>query len=395
MPKDYESLQVTHAEERIEPASPKSEPAAPQTPSSANEAPEKKGSGLTRRLILGAIALAVIAVGAKFAHGYWTDGRFQISTDDAYVQADFAIMAPRITGYVAKVPAVENSMVKAGDPLVVLENGDYQDALHLAQAQIDAQRAAVERISRQMLAADATVEQANARVAAAKAVRTQTEADLARYVSLAGKDVATEQKLEEARAANESAEASVQEAVAGVATAVADREVTAAEKREAEAVLPGLAADLSKAQRDLDSTILRAPSDGVVGNLSVAQGDYVTPGKRLLAIVPLTQVYVEANFKETQIEPLAPGTKVKLHVDAFPDRDFEGTVDGIAPASGSVFSLLPPENATGNFTKVVQRLPIRINVPAEVADQGWLRPGLSVTVSADTRTTPATNLAAR
>ena len=138
----------------------------------------------------------------------------------------------------------------------------------------------------------------------------------------------------------------------------------------------------------LNETVLRAPVDGVVGNLSVAIGDYVTPGKRLMAIVPLRDTYIEANFKETQIEKLLPGTHVRVDVDAYPDRSFDATVIGISPASGAVFSLLPPENATGNFTKVVQRLPVRVQVPDDVAEAGWLRPGMSVVVTADTRTTP-------
>jgi membrane fusion protein (multidrug efflux system) len=197
-------------------------------------------------------------------------------------------------------------------------------------------------------------------------------------------------------AAAAAAAAQVREAEAGVATARANRAVIVAQKTEAQAMIAGLEAARDKAQRDLDATTLRAPFDGTVGNLSVAVGDLVTPGKRLLAVVPLDAVYVEANFKETQIAELRPGTEVELHFDAFPDRGVTGRIEGIAPASGAQFSLLPPENATGNFTKVVQRLPVRIAVPPEVAAEGWLRPGLSVTAFADVRTgDAATAVAAR
>jgi membrane fusion protein (multidrug efflux system) len=320
-----------------------------------------------------------------------------VTTDDAYVHADFATLAPKITGYVVAVPAQESRAVRAGEPLVRLEDGDYRDALALAEAQLAAQQAAIARIDRQAAVADASVVQAHARVEAARAALTQASADLARYRSLAANDVASAQRLEAAQAQETSAQAAVREAEAGVATAEANRAVIDAQKAEAEAMIAGLAASREKARRDLDATVIRAPFDGTVGNLSVAVGDLVAPGKRLLAVVPLDKVYVEANFKETQIAELRPGTEVHLSFDAFPGRELTGRVEGIAPASGAQFSLLPPENATGNFTKVVQRVPVRIAVPEAVAAEGWLRPGLSVIAEADSRTggAPADAVAAR
>jgi membrane fusion protein, multidrug efflux system len=396
MPKDFDANSPRPRSEGERPAArPDASVPAITAPAEAPEAPASRRPG-RKSLAFGLLIAALIGAAAWWGHGYWTVGRFMVRTDDAYVQADFAVLAPKITGYVAQVPAVENAAVKAGDPLVVLEDGDYRDALALAEAQLTSQAAAVDRIGRQAEAADAGVTQSRARVEAAQATRTQTAADLARYQRLASNDVATAQRLESAQAADASAAAALQEAVAGVATAEANVAVTAAQKAEAEAMIGGLRASRDKAQRDLDATVIRAPFDGTVGNLSVAAGDWVAPGKRLLAVVPLAKVYVEANFKETQIAQLAPGTPVGLHFDAFPERDFTGRVEGIAPASGAQFSLLPPENATGNFTKVVQRLPVRIAVPAEVAAQGWLRPGLSVTASADTRgAAPADAVAAR
>jgi membrane fusion protein, multidrug efflux system len=142
---------------------------------------------------------------------------------------------------------------------------------------------------------------------------------------------------------------------------------------------------LAKAERDLSFTVIRAPVDGVIGNRAVQTGDYVQTGQRLASLVPLDEVYVDANFKETQLAHLRPGQKVEISVDALPDQAIEGTVASVAPASGAVFSLLPPDNATGNFTKIVQRLPVRIKVPAEVAAQGDLRPGMSVVVSVNTK----------
>lgn len=398
MPKDFDAQPLQRRAEAAGPtplrAVPTTESPAPVAPvearessqATAAEAAPKKGG--PRRLILGLLATAAVAVAAWYGHDYWANGRFLVSTDDAYVEADFAVLSPKMTGYVTSVPAVANQAVKAGDPLVVMDDGDYRNALSVAEAQLRTQEATVTRIERQAVAAEAGVTQAQARVTSAAAVHDQAAADLDRYTRLASNDVATTQRLEAARASEATAAASVEEEKAGVASAEANLDVVRAQATEAAAALPGLAAARDRAQRDLDSTILRAPSDGIVGNLSVAAGDYVTPGKRLLAVVPLNAVYVDANFKETQIEKLLPGTQVTLAVDAFPDRKITGVIEGVAPASGAVFSLLPPENATGNFTKVVQRLPVRIAIPDDVAAEGWLRPGLSITVTADPRTAP-------
>lgn len=387
MPKDFDADRSRFQTVAESPGAAPRPAADAAVPSLAESTPaEGNAKGGRRRVVLAVIAAVVLSAAGWFGYDYWTVGRFMVDTDDAYVQADFAVLAPKITGYVAVVPAWENAAVKAGDPLVVLEDGDYRDALRLAEAQLAAQRAAVERIASQGKAADASIAQAQARVEAVEATQRQADADLTRYQNLAKNDVASAQRLETAQAAQASAAAAVREAEAGVATAVANRAVIDAQSAEAEATIAGLEAQRDKAQRDLDATVIRAPFDGTVGNLSVAVGDLVSAGKRLLAVVPLSAVYVEANFKETQIAELGRGAKVHLHFDAFPDRDVIGTVEGIAPASGAQFSLLPPENATGNFTKVVQRVPVRIAVPADVAAEGWLRPGLSVQASADVRT---------
>ncbi|KFI27819.1 hypothetical protein CG51_08490 [Haematobacter missouriensis] len=348
---------------------------------------QKAPPGRKRFILIGLLAVALIALLA-FGWHYWTIGRFEVSTDDAYVRVDFAILAPKTAGYVATVPAIANQAVHAGDPLVTLEDGDARDALAQAEAQLAVQQASIQRIESQEAAAATSITQAEAQVTAAEAVSVQAAADLTRYIRLAQTDAASAQRLESARATAATSEASLAEARAGVSAAEANARVVSAQKLEAEAMVPGLTAQRDQAARVLNETVLRAPVDGVVGNLSVAIGDYVTPGKRLMAIVPLRDTYIEANFKETQIEKLLPGTHVRVDVDAYPDRSFDATVIGISPASGAVFSLLPPENATGNFTKVVQRLPVRVQVPDDVAEAGWLRPGMSVVVTADTRTTP-------
>ncbi|WP_341991772.1 HlyD family efflux transporter periplasmic adaptor subunit, partial [Azorhizobium sp. AG788] len=177
-------------------------------------------------------------------------------------------------------------------------------------------------------------------------------------------------------------------ATAAVASAEATLEVLKAQRDEASSTRKELEAALAKAQLDLDATVLRAPFDGVIGNKGVEVGDYVTAGKRLAALVPENGAYVDANFKETQLRTLHAGQSVDVILDADPDHPIVGTVESIAPAAGQVFSLLPPENATGNFTKIVQRVPVRVRVPASVLESGRLRPGLSAVVTIDTRSDP-------
>ncbi len=387
MPKDIQAQQTDRAEML--------DPDGTDVPSEADaqagaNAPGKQGKppSRARKALPFVLLAAVVGLGGWYGYGWWTNGRFHISTDDAYVDARVAIVAPRLAGYVEAIPVAENASVSAGDALIVIESGDYADALKTAEAQLAAQRAAVVRADRQIEAARAAVLQADARRESAVAVRDQAEADFARYGQLAQTSIVSGQKLEAARSDAATAGATVHEMDAGIVSAHAQLAVVEAKRAEAVAAVQGLEAARDHARRTLEAAIIRAPFAGVVGNLSVAVGDYVTPGKRLLAVAPLEAVYVEANFKETQLDGIVPGATATLKVDAYPDLDIEGRVESIAPASGSIFSLLPPENATGNFTKVVQRVPVIISVPNEVAKQRLLRPGMSVVVSVDTRTAP-------
>ncbi len=204
---------------------------------------------------------------------------------------------------------------------------------------------------------------------------------------LADKNFASRQALETAQANRDQGRAAVTGAQAAIDAAEANVEVTQAQQQEAQRALAELRTALAKAERDLAFTEIRAPIDGVIGNRAMQTGDYVQTGQRLASLVPLDEVYIDANFKETQLARLQPGQKVSISVDALPEHAIEGTVDSFAPASGAVFSLLPPDNATGNFTKIVQRVPVRMRVPADVAAQGLLRPGMSVVVSVDTKPT--------
>ena len=362
-------------------------------PSPAAPADEKPKRGGGRKLVLGAAAVAAIAAAGWYGYDWWIDGRFLVETDDAYVGADIAVMAPKVSGYVASVQAGENARVRAGDPLVTLDDGDFRLAGQAADGRIATQRAAVARFDSQIAASEAQILQAKAQLDGANADNARAAADYDRAQQLAKSSYGSKQALDQAKADRDRSTASVASAKAGVTAAEANRGVLEAQRAEAERALDELGTARAQRQRDLDATVIRAPFDGVVGNKAVQVGDYVTPGKRVMAVVPLDRLYVDANFKETQLAEVAPGSKVRLSVDAYPDHDVIGVVESLAPASGSQFSLLPPENATGNFTKIVQRVPVRIRVSAGDAAKGRLRPGLSVIASVDTRTAPETSAA--
>jgi membrane fusion protein, multidrug efflux system len=297
------------------------------------------------------------------------------------------------------VAAPDNSAVHAGDLLVKIDDGDYQLAVAAARDKIATQDATIARIGQQVEAQRAVIAQAQGQVEAARAQLLANQADRQRAAlefdrsqKLAETNFGSQQRLEQAAADRArtaavlaGAGASVTAAEAAASGAKANLDVLGAQKVEAERTRGELQTALAKAQRDLGFTTITAPFDGVVGNRAAELGEYVQPGTRLLALVPLTSAYVDANFKETQLGAIRPGQKVDVAVDSLDGRVIEGVVTSVAPASGSQFSLLPPDNATGNFTKVVQRVAVRIALPAEALRKGDLRPGLSVVASVRTR----------
>ncbi|MER9416850.1 HlyD family secretion protein [Mesorhizobium sp. M0306] len=364
-------------------------PEAPVKPADVTPlAPAKKKRSM-RSMLLPIIGLALLGAGAWYGYDYWTDGRFMITTDDAYVQADTAFISPKISGYVDQVKVTENQQVKAGDPLLIVDDGDYKIAVAQAEAQIATLSKTLERIDAQTEAARASLKQAQAQKTADQAAADNAKRVQARAAQLLKTHVGTQAQLDDAQTAVEQANAALAGADAQIAAAQANIGVLQAQRAESASTLASLQLAHDKAVRDLSFTVLRAPYDGVVGNRSVEQGDLISPGQKLAVIVPMDKLYIVANFKETQLARLVPGEKVRVSVDAIDGQDFEGTVSSLAPASGAVFSLLPPENATGNFTKVVQRVPVRIDVPADVLKTGRLRAGLSVVVGVDSRTAPS------
>jgi membrane fusion protein (multidrug efflux system) len=352
-----------------------------------------------RSLILPAIILAALGFGGSKAYDWFVNGRFLVSTDDAYVGADTAIITAKVAGHVALVAAADNTKVRAGDLLVKIDDGDYQLAVASAKDKIATQDATIARIGRQVEAQGAVIAQMQAQVVAAQAQLAAGEADKKRAAlefdrsqKLADINFGSQQRLEQAAADRAKTTATLAGSGASAAAAAAaengaraNLDVLSAQKTEAERTRGELETALAKAERDLSFTTIVAPFDGVVGNRAAQLGEYVQPGTRLLALVPLTSVYVDANFKETQLASIHPGQKVDVAVDSLDGRVIEGVVTSVAPASGSQFSLLPPDNATGNFTKVVQRVAVRIALPAEALQSGEIRPGLSVVASVRTR----------
>jgi membrane fusion protein (multidrug efflux system) len=338
-----------------------------------------------RRVVLTLALLAGLTGAAYYGHYWWTEGRFFVSTDDAYVRADMSVIAAKVTGYVTAVSVTDNTSVRPGDVLAQIDDRDYKIAVESAQNKLATEDATIERLKQQVNAQRAAIEQAKAQVASTQANLVRTIADFERAQTLADREFGTRKTLDQARADRDQGQASVRASQAAELLAEASLAVLDAQVKEAEHVRAELQSSVDKVELDLSFTSVKAPFAGVVGNRAVQVGQYVQAGTRLLSLVPLDTAYVEANYKETQLDGIRPGQRAEISVDAASGRVFKGVVESIAPAAGSQYSLLPPENATGNFTKIVQRVPVRIRVSAEAIRQGVLRPGLSVRTYIDTR----------
>lgn len=361
------------------PAAPVNVPAA--VPANAT-APKSAGKRKFVMIgVIGLLALAAIGYGAY----YMLVGRFYISTDDAYVRSNNTMLGARVAGHVAAILPRDNSQVRAGDVIYRIDDGDYRIAVDAARSRIETQQATIARIGRQVTALESAVEQTRAQLTSAEAALKRAGLDYERQQALSTKGFASKATFEVSEASRDQGAAAVKSAQAAFDAARDNVEVTKAQQTEARAQLAELQTQLAKAERDLAFTFVRAPVDGTFSNRLVNAGDFIQAGQRLGNIVPLDDVFIDANYKETQLKRIRPGQPVKISVDAYGHRKFSGVVDSISPAAGSVFTLLPPDNATGNFTKIVQRLPVRIRVPKEVARQNMLRAGMSVYTTVDTR----------
>ncbi|KZD00288.1 multidrug transporter [Thalassospira sp. MCCC 1A02803] len=337
-----------------------------------------------KKIILPLIAAAIIGGGGYYGFYWVTEGQYHESTDNAYLQADEVAVSPKVSGYVGDLRVAENQPVRKGDLLLTIRDEDFRLELAKAEAALEARRSAVGTMEEQITLQEAAINQAAANVDIARVELERTSDDFKRYDDLVKKGAASRQKFDYAKADRQTAQAEVAAANATLAVEKGRLGVLRAQKIEAERAVKQAEAARDLAQQALDDTRIFAPFDGVVGNRSVQTGALVQPGEQLLVLVPLPGTYIVANFKETQISHMAPGQKVSVEVDAFPDAEIVGHIASFAPATGAQFSLLPPENATGNFTKITQRIPVRI----ELDDSKWakaLRPGLSVVVNVDTR----------
>ena len=337
-----------------------------------------------RKLILMSVGTLLALAAAAYGVHYFLVGRFYVSTDDAYVRANNTMLGARVSGHIAAILPGDNTLVRTGEVVFRIDDGDYRIAVDAARTKIATQQATIDRIGRQVTALESAVEQASAQLASADAALKRAGLDFERQQALSTKGFASRATFEVSEAGRDQGMAAVKAAQAAYDAARDNVEVTKAQQAEARAQLAELQTSLAKAERDLDFTSVRAPVDGIFSNRLVNTGDFIVMGQRLGNVVPLNDVFIDANFKETQLKRIRPGQPVTISVDAYGHRKFAGVVDSIAPAAGSVFTLLPPDNATGNFTKIVQRLPVRVRVPKDVAKQNLLRAGMSVYATVDT-----------
>jgi membrane fusion protein (multidrug efflux system) len=338
--------------------------------------------------ILTTAALILVAGGAGlYAKSWWTLGRFIESTDDAYVGGDITIIAPKVAGFVQSVAVEDNQPVHAGDLLLKLDDRDYRAALARADATVAVQRATLANLDAGSRLQQAMIAQAQADVASTDAEAARTRFDFDRYKDLAASKYASEQRFQQADADYKKAGAAGLKTRAAVDAARRQLDVIDTQKGEARATLDQALADRDIARLNLSYTEVRAPIDGVVGNRSAHAGAYATIGAAMISLVPSKGLWVDANFKESQLATMRAGQKVSIVADVLPGETLSGHVVSLAPATGAQFSILPAENATGNFTKIVQRVPVRIHLDGDASDLGRLRPGLSVTASVDRRDT--------
>jgi membrane fusion protein (multidrug efflux system) len=339
-----------------------------------------------------ALLVGGIAVIGAFGYGFhwWTVGRFIESTDDAYLQADAMTAAPKVSGYVAEVYVGDNQSVKAGDPLVRLDSRQYQAALDQANATIAARQADIERGQAELAQQQANIAQARAQLDGATSNESYAASQVKRYEPLAATGAETNERVADLRNSLRQAGATRASNAAALESAQRQLATTRASIDQARAQLTSAMASTRQSQLDMGDTIVRSPIAGRVGDRSVRVGQFAQPGTRFMTIVPVQDIYLSANFKETQIGMMRVGQPVTLRVDALSGAKLHGKVESFSPGTGSQFALLPAQNATGNFTKIVQRVPVRIHLDVGAETRKVLLPGMSVNVDVDTRGARAT-----
>jgi membrane fusion protein (multidrug efflux system) len=338
-----------------------------------------------RRVLYAGLAGIFVVAGAWFAHDWWTVGRFTESTDDAYVGGDVTPISPHVAGFVSEILVADNDYVRAGQTLIRLDDRDFRAALDHAGAVVGQREATLASLEARAQSQQSVIRQAEADIEAKAAQATFTRVDNQRYRDLAATGAGSRQEAERAVAQDTAAKSAVDASHAGLDAARQQLSALGAQIVEARAAVDEAKADLATARLNLGYTEIRAPIDGYVGNRAAQVGAYVSGGAYLVTVIPAHDLWVDANFKEDQLARMKPGQSVTLVADTLPGHVFHGRVTSLARGTGAIFSVIPPENATGNFTKIVQRVPVRVALDRDDPALPALRPGLSTTVDVDTR----------
>lgn len=320
----------------------------------------------------------VVVIGGIFYLNTPESASAKQSTDDAYIQADFTIVAPQIAGKISQVLVDDNQVVKQGDIIAIIDDRDFVAAVNTAEAQVVSAQSSIKSLQAKLVHQASVIDQAQATLDANISALKLANFNLERYRNLASDGSGTVQALQEAEAQVSIQQANLRKNKAGLLAAKQDKDIQYADIDKAKAALQQANSMLDVANLQLSYTQISAPIDGIVGKKSVRVGSYVNPGVPLLAVVPLDEIYVFANFRETQLANVKAGQSVNIEVDALPGKILKGHVDSLAPASGVSYSAVAPHNATGNFTKIVQRLPVKIRIDAGQVDAAQLRVGMSV-----------------
>ncbi|MFW2850824.1 HlyD family secretion protein [Sphingomonas sp. TX0543] len=362
---------------------------ADQTPeNTATQPTEERVSPLKKprvRLILIIVIALVVIGGIAFLLRYESYGKYQQSTNDAYVQADAVTVSPKVSGYVEKVFVADNQTVTAGQPLLQIDSRDYNAQAAQSRAQIDVANANAAGVRAQIGEQQADIARAQADLVAARADAAFAHNEVSRYQPLAATGAETRERLSQLKSQATQADAKVAAARAAVVSARRRVGTLQAQVKQALAQGEGARAQLAAADTNVGATLIRAAINGRIGNKTVRQGQFVQAATRLMTVVPVRGLYIDANFKETQLGLMRVGQPVSVRVDALPGVEIPGRVASVSPGTGAQFSILPPQNATGNFTKIVQRVPVRIAISPGPETRALLVPGMSVDVSVDTR----------
>ncbi|MCB8876845.1 HlyD family secretion protein [Acidisoma silvae] len=338
-----------------------------------------------KRLASMGVALAVIAGGAWYGHDWWTNGRFIESTDDAYVGGDVTTIAPHVSGFIGHILVADNQFVHAGQLLIQLDPRDYQAAADNAQAVVSAKQASLDELQARYVLQQSTIRQEAAELTAANAQLSFAMSDADRYRRLAATSAGSRQDSQRADSLAQQDSANLAAASAALEGGHEQLTVLSAEITGARADLAQAQASLRMARLNLGYTDIRAPIDGYIGNRAAEQGSYVGAGAYLVSVIPSTGLWVDANFKEDQLTHMVDGDRATITADVLPGHVFHARVASLAPGTGAVFSVIPAENATGNFTKIVQRVPVRLILDDKDPATALLRPGLSTVANVDIR----------